>query len=151
MGKGFDETGIKGVCIAEIEDSVSVRFLAVEGPRFYDYTVPALADPAEAVGVLLPPQGSRDHIRVRLTGETAAGATVGLALGFADWPNLTILDETTVPGNVWDRAGEDTLTGLFFRILRDGAKESDPDTAATLELAARIGRKILEGREVELP
>ena len=151
MGKGFDETGIKGVCIAEIEDSVSVRFLAVEGPRFYDYTVPALADPAEAVGVLLPPQGSRDHIRVRLTGETAAGATDGLALGFADWPNLTILDETTVPGNVWDRAGEDTLTGLFFRILRDGAKESDPDTAATLELAARIGRKILEGREVELP
>jgi DNA repair exonuclease SbcCD nuclease subunit len=151
MGKGFDETGIKGVCIAEIEDSVSVRFLAVEGPRFYDYTVPALADPAEAVGVLLPPQGSRDHIRVRLTGETTAGATDGLALGFADWPNLTILDETTVPGNVWDRAGEDTLTGLFFRILRDGAKESDPDTAATLELAARIGRKILEGREVELP
>ena len=109
------------------------------------------ADPAEAVGVLLPPQGSRDHIRVRLTGEIAAGATDGLALGFADWPNLTILDETTVPGNVWDRAGEDSLTGLFFRILRDGAKESDPDTAATLELAARIGRKILEGREVELP
>ena len=98
-----------------------------------------------------PPQGSKDHIRVRLTGETAPGATDGLALGFADWPNLTILDETTTLRNVWDSAGDDTLTGLFFRILQQGAAESDPDTAATLELAARIGRKILEGREVELP
>ena len=151
MGKGFDETGTKGVCIAELGDSISFRFLSVEGPRFYDHTVAALSDPAEAIAAVLPPMGSRDHIRVRLTGETAAGATDGLALRFADWPNLTILDDTIVPGDVWDSAGDDTLTGLFFRILRDEALTADPETAKNLELAARIGRKILEGREVELP
>ena len=35
--------------------------------------------------------------------------------------------------------------------LKENALEADPDTAEKLELAARIGRKILEGREVELP
>ena len=151
MGKGFDETGVKGVCLIELDDAAEVRFVALDGPRFQEYTVPALGDPAEAVASLLPPGGSRDHIRVRLTGEIAPGAADGLALRFADYPNLTILDETTVPGDLWDNAEEDTLTGLFFRILRDGAREAGPDTARELELAARIGRKILEGREVELP
>ena len=95
------------------------------------------------------PQGER--VALSASEEVPAGATDGLSLGFGDYPNLTILDETTVLGNVWDNAEDDTVTGLFFRILRDGAREADPDTARTLELAARIGRKILEGREVELP
>ena len=151
MGRGFDETGVKGVCIAELDESINLRFVPLDVPRFLEYTVPALEDPAASVADLLPPVGSRDHIRIRLTGEVAAGATDGLSLGFGDYPNLTILDETTVLGNVWDNAEDDTVTGLFFRILRDGAREADPDTARTLELAARIGRKILEGREVELP
>ncbi len=151
MGRGFDETGGKGVCIAELDETAEVRFVPIDGPRFLEYTVPALGDPAEAVAAILPPEGSRDHIRVRLTGEIAAGAADGLALRFAGWPNLTILDETTVLGGLWDGAEEDTLSGIFFRILRDGAREADPDTAKQLELAARIGRKILEGREVELP
>lgn len=151
MGKGFDETGTKGVCIAELDEVPSVRFAALEGPRFHDYTVPALEDPAEAVHSVLPMGGSRDHIRVRLTGEVPAGAADGLAARFPDWPNLTILDETTPLGDVWDNADDDTLTGLFFRTLRDSARDADPETARTLELAARIGRRILEGREVELP
>ena len=151
VGRGFDETGVKGLCIAELDESVNLRFVPLDGPRFQEYTVSALGDPVAAVADLLPPVGNRDHIRIRLVGETAAGATDGLSLAFAEYPNLTILDETTVLGDVWDNAEDDTLTGLFFRILRDGAREADPDTAKTLELAARIGRKILEGREVELP
>lgn len=151
MGRGFDETGIKGVCITELEETAHVRFVPIDGPRFREYTIDALGDPAEAVAAVLPPRGSRDHIRLRLTGEIPPGAADGLALRFADWPNLTILDETTPLGDIWDNAEDDTLTGIFFRILRDSAREADPDTAGELELAARIGRKILEGREVELP
>ena len=151
LGRGFDEIGTKGVCIAELDEAVSLRFVPIDGPRFLEYTAAVLGDPAGAIAAVLPPEGSRDHIRVRLTGETAAGATDGLALRFADWPNLTILDETTVPGDVWDNAEDDTLTGIFFRILRDEARNADPETARTLELAARIGRKLLEGREVALP
>ena len=55
------------------------------------------------------------------------------------------------PGDIWESADEDSLTGLFFRILRDEARAADPAAARQLELAARISRKILDGREVALP
>ena len=90
MGRGFDETGVKGVCIAELDESVNLRFVPLDVPRFLEYTVPALEDPAASVADLLPPVGSRDHIRIRLTGEVPAGATDGLSLCFGDYPNLTI-------------------------------------------------------------
>lgn len=151
MGRGFDETGTKGVCIAELEDSLSLRFLPLEVPRFFEYTVDALNDPVGAVESVLPPAGSRDHFRVHLTGEVREGGMEALRGRFADYPNLTVLDETVPLGNIWDDIGDDSLTGLFFRILHDIAETADPATADTLELAARIGRKILDGREVELP
>lgn len=151
MGKGFDETGTKGVLVAELGETLHIRFLPLEGPRFFDHRVEALDDPAGAVESVLPPGGSRDHIRVRLTGEVRSGALEQLRGRFGAWPNLTILDETVPMGNIWDTVGEDSLTGLFFRILQDGTRGADQATVERLELAARIGRKILEGREVELP
>jgi hypothetical protein len=151
MGRGFDETGTKGVLIAELDETVFLRFLPLDTPRFFTCRVDVMDDPVGAVESVLPPGGSRDHFRVRLTGEVSDGAMVRLHGKFLDYPNLTILDETTPLGNIWDRVDDDTLEGLFFRTLRDGALEADPDTAQTLELAARIGRKLLEGREVVLP
>ena len=53
MGRGFDETGIKGVCITELDETAEVRFVPIDGPRFQEYTVAALADPAEAIAVLM--------------------------------------------------------------------------------------------------
>ena len=151
MGRGFDEPLTKGVLIADLDETVQLRFLPLEVPRFFDYRLDISGDPVAAVEALLPPGGTRDHYRIRLTGEMASGAMDYLPAQFRDYPNLTILDETVPLGDVWEYAGEDSLAGLFFRILRDGTRDADPVTAARLELAARIGRKILEGREVELP
>lgn len=151
MGHGFDETGTKGVLLAELGETVSVRFQPLDVPRFFDYSTAAGDDPAGAVEALLPPEGSRDHFRIRLTGEVHSEDMLGLRDRFPEYPNLTIFDETVPLGDVWAGAGEDSLSGLFFRTLQEGAREADPDTAQLLELAARIGRKILEGREVELP
>jgi len=47
--------------------------------------------------------------------------------------------------------GEDSLEGIYFRILRDACQDQDAGTVEALELAARISRQILQGREVELP
>ena len=151
MGRGFDETLTKGVLIAELEETVQLRFLPLNVPRFFEYTLDISGDPVETVAALLPPGGSRDHYRIRLTGEMQPGAMDYLPERFPDYPNLTILDETIPLGDVWEYAGEDSLAGLFFRILREGTRDADPATAQRLELAARIGKKILEGREVELP
>lgn len=151
MGRGFDETGTKGVLIAQLDEGLSVRFLPLNVPRFFDHSIAAGDDPADAVSSLLPPGGSRDHFRIHLTGEVAPGALDQLRGRFGEYPNLTILDETVPMGNLWGEAGEDTLSGLFFRILQEATYDADPETVKRLELAARIGRRILDGREVELP
>lgn len=151
MGKGFDEIGLRGVLVTTIDDVAQMRFLPLEVPRFFEHTVAAGDDPAAAVQSLLPPAGTSDFIRIHLTGEVRPGATDRLDRQFADYPNLTIFDETIPTPDLWEHAGEDSLTGMFFRILQDAALESDPATAERLELAARIGRRILDGREVELP
>lgn len=151
MGHGFDETGVKGVLIAEVSDSVELRFVPLSVPKFYSHTVEAGADPQDAVASLLPPGGSRDHFRIRVTGEADPERMDHLRSRFPDHPNLTLLDDTVQSVDVWESAGEDNLAGLFFKLLQDQALEADPKTAEALELAARIGRRILDGREVKLP
>ena len=100
---------------------------------------------------VLPAAGSRDYYRIHVTGQTRDGSMDRLSGRFPAWPNLTILDETAPLGDVWETAREDSLTGLFFRRLQDQAQTADPATTELLELAARIGRRILDGQEVELP
>lgn len=151
MGHGYDETGIKGVLIAELEESAHVRFIPSDVPRFYDESVTAGDDPVGAVERVLPPEGSRDFFRIRLTGEADPAAMERLAGRFDRYPNLRLLDETIPTGDLWESAGQDTLEGVYFRILRTAAEEADAETAEALELAARISRQILQGREVELP
>jgi predicted phosphodiesterase len=74
MGRGFDETGTKGVLIAELEETVRTRFVPLQVPRFFAYDLDVSGDPVAAVASLLPPGGSRDHYRIRLTGENHKGA-----------------------------------------------------------------------------
>ena len=62
-------------------------------------------------------------------------------------PNLWLRDQRTAPGELWELAGEDTLEGVYFRLLREQAEAGD-DAAA---LAARISRELLMGKEVALP
>ena len=151
MGHGFDETGTKGVVIAELGEIVSARFVPLQTPRFFEYRVEALSEPMAALEAVLPPGGSRDHFRIFLTGETEPDTAQRLTDRLGDYPNLTLIDETTPLCDVWEDAGEDSLCGLFFGILRDAAADADPETAKKLELAARISRRILLRREVELP
>lgn len=151
MGRGFDETGTRGLLIAEVEERTVLRFLPLDVPRFFSYTLDVSGDPMESVESVLSACRDRDHIRIRVTGESHPETMDRLRARYREMPNLTILDETVPLGDIWECAGEDSLTGLFFRILRDEARSADPATARQLELAARISRKILDGREVELP
>ena len=64
---------------------------------------------------------------------------------FAAFPNLTFRDRTEAVPDLWSEAGEDTLTGVYFRMLRE-ISETDPRA----ELAAKISQRILSGGEVSL-
>ncbi len=151
MGRNFSETGTRGVLIAELEENVSLRFVPLEGPRFFSFTVDALSDPFGAVAAVLPEGGSRDHFRIRVTGQADPQVMDLLPDRFREYPNLTILDKTAAPGDPWDGADADTLVGQLLGCLRDSAAEADPAAAGQLELAARICRTLLEGGEVVLP
>ena len=141
MGRGYDETGEKGVYIVDIDGGASIRFVPLDTPRFYD-----LEGAAEDLENILPPAQSGDFYRVTLTGTGEGGAE--------DWkarlPHLEIIDRRCAPEDIWSRAGEDTLEGIYFRLLRQKLEQADPAEAEPILLAAEISRKILDGKEVAL-
>lgn len=151
MGHGYDETGVKGVLVAELEQESVLRFVPLDVPRFYDLSVEAGDDPVGAVESVLPGGGSEDFFRVRLTGERERVDLAALCRRFSRYPNLALTDETVRPADVWGTAGEDTLEGTYFRLLRNAMNGADAQTRAELELTAKLSRQILRGQEVELP
>ena len=60
-------------------------------------------------------------------------------------------DRSTLPVDIWSSAGEDTLEGKYFQLLRDAMDTGDDATQRKLRLAAEISRKLLDGQEVVLP
>lgn len=149
MGRGWDETGDKGVCIVTLGDPVQVQAVALDTPRFFDLTVEVDGDARAALDGVLPAVQSRDFYRVTLKGYGSVDLAV-VKDSFPQVPNLTLRDETQAPRDLWENAGSDTLEGVFFRILDDLRREN-PQQADTVCLAAELSRKILDGREVTLP
>lgn len=144
MGRGNDETGEKGVYLVTLEESVSLEFLPLNVPKFYDLEAEVITSPQDALRAALPPVGNDDFYRITLTGECEPFDT----LSFPDFPHLQIRDKTVAPVPVWDVMGEDSLEGLYFKLLHDSLETADEETVL---LAAKISRKILDGREVTLP
>ena len=145
MGRGWDETGEKGVYLVTLEETASVQFLPLGLPQFYDLTVQLRTDARSALEGILPPAQSPDFFRVTLTGSGHVN-TEKLAAHFENLNYLCIRDKTREKKNLWDWAGEDSLRGLYFQKLRE---ESGEQPLATL--AAEISMTLLDGGEVELP
>ena len=141
MGRGYDETGEKGVYIVDIDGGASIRFVPLDTPRFYD-----LEAEVGELEHILPPVESMDFYRVTLRG-TGEGRV-------EDWKDrlahLEIIDQRCEQEDIWCRIGEDTLEGVYFRLLRQKLDQADPVGAERILQAAEISRNILDGREVAL-
>ena len=148
MGRGWDETGEKGVCIVTLEEDVKICPVSLEGVRFHEMDVHAGEDPEAALENVLPAVGNRDFYRISLTGDGPVDLA-SLRKAFDDFPNLELLDKTDPPLDIWADADEDSLEGVFFGMLRRDM-ENDPENAERIRLAAEISRKLLSGREVIL-
>lgn len=142
MGRGYDETGERGVYLVTLADTVQATFVPLDAPRFYDLEAEVLTTAEDAVRGALPPVGSDDCYRITLTGECEPFDLA--SLHFPQFANLELRDRTTPPADLWGQIGEDSLEGVYFKMLHD----IDNDTAL---LAAKISRRILDGREVALP
>ena len=151
QGRGFDEQGQKGVLIVTIEDQAQTRFVPLEGLRFYDLEITATEDMEAALGTVLPGAGNDDCYRITVTGASAPIDMAALTRRFSQFPNLELRDRTTLPVDLWSAVGEDTLEGLYFKLLQEAMEGQDADTQRQIQLAAKISRQILDGQEVVLP
>ena len=143
MGRGFDETGEKGVLIVTLGETARAEFFPLGFPQFHDLTVDAKGDAAAALRSVLPPVCTSDHYRVTLTGEAEEVNTAALKSIYPHLPNLLLQDSTIPPIDLWANAGEDSLEGIYFDLLRRQGKAG--------QLAVEISRRILNGQEVILP
>ena len=148
MGRGWDETGDKGVCIVTLDQDVKVQTVSLHLPRFYDLEAEVRGDAVEAVEGALPAVPGEDFYRITLTGNGPVDLEA-LQTTFSEFPNLLLRDKTDPPLEIWPEEDADSLEGIYFGMLRRSMDES-PENARQIQLAAEISRKILAGREVKL-
>ena len=153
-GRGFDETGEKYVNIVELEgDSCTLRQRSVASRRYEILEVDVSGtEPLLAIHSQLPEETIRDIYRIILTGEAErAPDMTALYLNLSEFFfALQIRDHTHLRRNLWERAGEDSLRGIFLEKLK-GQYDSAEDEAQRrlIEQAARWGLAALDrGEEV---
>lgn len=150
MGRGWDETGEKGVLLVRLEQTAAATLAPLPLPRFFDITAPVGRDALAALEELLPPGESRDLYRVTLTGEGSVDLDA-LQKRFSQLSYLELRDETREESDPWNWVGEDSLRGVYFRLLREKLEQSDPAQAEIVRLAASLSARLLDGKEVTLP
>ena len=148
-GRGFDELGDKGVLYVEAEPgNVTARFIPLAKRRYeiISVDITGAADVLSAVRSALPAGPESLVCRLVLTGEGPSPdlAALDRALSPAFY-GLTLIDRTRLPRNLWERRGEDALTGLFLRAMWDKCQTRPDDPVC--QLAARYGLAALEGGE----
>ena len=154
-GRGFDELGEKGALVVELDNhQAHTRFvpLCLRRYEILDVDLTGVEDPVVRVLTVLPPQSENHIFRIRLTGrfsmDQATLAAMEQALAPRTW-SVQVQDYTRPPEDLWSRADEDSLTGLFLREMAQQCRQSPDDEQ--LLLAVRFGLAALEqGEDVAL-
>ena len=153
-GRGFDETGDKGVLRGKWEESrFSVDFVPLCRRRYQIYSVDITGrDPVDVVGDMMPQTQKEDIVRFILTGaqETPPDLNRLAKLLSPYFYSVSLRDETRLAESFWRRENEDTLTGLFLRRMKAQLASAGPQEQHLIEKAVRFGLAALEGREEPL-
>ena len=148
-GRGFDETGAKGVLLVEAEPGqVTARFVHLCQRRYEILSVDltGASDGAAALQGVLPEDAAQHIFRILLTGECEAPDLSALERALSPLCyGLTLRDHTRLPQNLWARREEDSLTGLFLRSMWEKC-QAEPDNQL-YQLCARYGLAALENGE----
>jgi len=154
-GRGFDEAGDKGALIVRVDKGdVQADFVSLCRRRYeiLNVDLTAVTDPVAAVLAALPADAARNIFRVRLTGryemDAAALTAVERAVEDRAWA-AQVQDRTRPPEDLWSRAGEDNLTGLFLQAMAKACEQNPED--GQLQLAVRFGLAALENGEDVAP
>lgn len=153
-GRGFDELGVKGVLCGEVQcgGKADLTFVPLCQRQYhiYDLTVTA-EDTVETIAAqALSHAAPKDLVRFVLNGESGPDGVDLTALqercaGF--FYSVVFRDKTRVSRDLWSRAGEENLTGLFLRCMQARLGGADEEQASLLQKATRFGLAALENRE----
>lgn len=153
QGRGFDETGEKGVYIGQIDESghVSLEFNSLCMRQYLNITVELRNRPAVTVLKKLLAEVPESTIaRIFLRGERCEAQLPLEDLQHLAAPyfySVAMIDESERARGLWAREEEDSLCGAFLRDLKHQLEAASPEEQALIELAARYGLAALEGRE----
>ena len=152
-GRGFDELGDKGVLVGIVDpEETQLHFVPLCRRRYWILEANVTdVSPQEALEAVLPESALHDICRVIFTGELDGPGLDLTALESACRDRcyaLELRDHTRPARSLWDRAGEDTLRGLFLREMRS-RYDAAPSEEARGELAqaVRFGLAALDGRD----
>ena len=141
-GRGFDETGEKGVLAVTVADggAVSARLVPLARRRYeiVEADVTGAESAQAALRSVLPAAPSEDCCRIVLTGRRdfpAPDLAALTALAEPFYFSVSLRDRTAEKRDLWERAGEDSLTGLTLRAL-EALEGEERDLAARFALAA---------------
>lgn len=153
-GRGFDETGDRFVNLVEIDRtsgkiSLSQLSIALRHYRILEADV-SENDPLLAIHELLPECTEEDIYRIVLTGETETTPDVTTLYNSLEglFFHLQIRDETRPRQDIWEKAGDDTLRGIFLQKCRDLYQTAgSEEEKSRIEQAVRYGLAALDNRE----
>lgn len=151
MGRGFDETGKKGILLGELDkNTVHVQFYPLDLRQYEILQVEAGVDPLKSILAALPENTQANIYRILLTGESDG---VDLSSLYSQLEErffaLQLRDQTEPPLDLWIRSGEDTLQGLSLHTLKLALERCETlEQRRCIELAARRIAQVCEGREV---
>lgn len=152
-GRGFDETGEKGVLLGTVGHGFcDMSFRPLGGRRYELLTVDLsqAGDAAAAILSSLPRESGRDIYKIILQGEFDGELDLKrLAEALSDkFYAVAIRDNTRIKRDIWAKADEDTLKGLFLRSLRRKFDAAGTDVERErIVLAVRYGLSALENGE----
>lgn len=154
-GRGFDETGVKGVLCGEVAlgGKADLRFVPLCARQYliHELAVTAEDDIGSIANKALFHAAPNDLVRFVLTGESDDGAIdlTELHTRCADaFYSVSFRDRTQVRRDLWARMEEENLTGLFLRSMKKKLNEArDEEQTALIQKATRFGLAALENRE----
>lgn len=151
-GRGFDELGEKFVNLVTIADGECQLRPVLTSRRKYEIVTVAVSDDelGDTLENALPADTKNDIYRMILRGETDSAPDVGkLKATFEErFFSLQLRDETVLRRDIWEKAGEDSLRGLFLQKLRTKLdKANDENEKEKIVQAARWGLAALDRRE----
>ncbi len=147
-GRGFDETGEKGVfCVTLDKGEATAEWISVQERMYLEETVDVTgAEDYEAIleAILKKTQGARHIYRINLVGTAQFPFDTAVLLEKLEGFSVTVRDKTTPALDLKQLAKEFTLKGLFAKFAMEDRGQMSEEAFA---LAVKTGLSLIEKEE----